>query len=113
MTVATVDFPSCQHFAFSGILGTSRQTRMKQNQKSLHSLAAELTGLKAKAKALGVFTDDRELLTCPRCGLAEDVTCDGLLITCAPSALGKDTGLRFEAVSNNQFRCPACGSILK
>ena len=113
MTLATVGFPPCQRFAFSGILGTSRTTRMKQNQKSLHSLAAELAGLKAKAKALGVVTDDRELLTCPRCGLAEDVTCDGLLITCISSALGEDTGLRFEAASNDQFRCPTCGSILK
>ena len=72
---------------------------MKQNRKSLHSLAAELTKLKAKAKGMGVFTNERELLTCPRCGLTEDVTIDGLLITCASSTLGRDTGLRLTLVT--------------
>lgn len=113
MTVATAQFPSCQSFAPSGTLGTVRQTSMNLNRKPIYLLAAELTKLKARAKALGVFTNERELLACPRCRLVEDVTCDGLLITYMSSALEQDSGLRFEATSNNQFRCPACGSITR
>lgn len=86
---------------------------MKENRKSLNLLAAELTELKARATALGVFTSDRELLACPGCGLVEDVTCDGLLITYMSSALERDSGLRFENTSSNLFRCPACGLIIR
>ena len=87
VTAATVQFPPCQYFAASGIVVASWQTRMKLNRKSIYLLAAELTKLKARAKALGVFTNERELLACPRCGLVEDVTCDGLLITYMSSAV--------------------------
>jgi rubredoxin len=51
------------------------------------------------------------LLECPKCGLLEDVTIEGELITCVPSAEEQDTGLRFEETSPGRFRCPACGSI--
>jgi len=86
---------------------------MKLNRMPIYLLAAELTKLKAIAKTLGVFTNERELLACPRCGLVEDVTCDGLLITYMSAALEQDSGLRFEPTSNNQFRCPACGAITR
>ncbi len=69
--------------------------------------------LKAEAKALGVFTNERELLACPQCGLVEDVTSDGLLITSHSSVVGHDTGLRFEGIADNKFRCPACGSMVR
>jgi hypothetical protein len=47
---------------------------MKPPDAKLHELASQLAGLQKRAKALGVFTNDRELLECPRCGLLEDVT---------------------------------------
>ncbi len=28
-----------------------------------------------------MFTDDRELIRCPKCGLMEDVLCGGFLVT--------------------------------
>ena len=37
--------------------------------------------IKKDARALGIFTDDRKLLECLDCGLMEDVTINGLLIT--------------------------------
>ena len=80
---------------------------MKPSDAKLHELARQLADLQKRAKALGVFTNDRELLECPRCGLLEDVTCTGLLITCA-AALGEDTGLRFVQLADNIFRCPSC-----
>lgn len=81
---------------------------MKPADAKLHELARELTNLQKRAKALGVFANDRELLECPRCGLLEDVASTGLLITCRAAALGEDTGLRFVPLADNVFRCPTC-----
>jgi uncharacterized C2H2 Zn-finger protein len=81
---------------------------MKPPDAKLHELVRQLTDLQRRSKALGVFTNDRELLECPRCGLLEDVTCAGLLITCRADALGEDTGLRFVPLADNLFRCPSC-----
>ena len=47
----------------------------------LTTLTRQLEQVKAQARALGIFTDDRELLECPNCGLLEDVTAKGLLVT--------------------------------
>lgn len=83
---------------------------MKKNLKPLLSLARELVTISARARALGMFVDDRELLTCPRCGLEEDVSFIGMLMTCRPTALSEDTGMRFEELSTGKFRCPSCGA---
>ncbi len=82
---------------------------MKPSDAKLHELARQLADLQKRAKTLGVFTNDRELLECQRCGLLEDVTSTGLLITCRADALGEDTGLRFVQLADNLFRCPSCG----
>lgn len=60
----------------------------------------------------GIFVEDRELLSCPKCGLTEDIACEGLLIVSYPSNAGIDTGLRFQETGSrtNQFHCPACGA---
>lgn len=76
-------------------------------------LAAELVALQAKARALGLFANDRELLECPQCGLQEDVMFSGLLITSYPDSAGEDTGLRFKEMSRDRFRCPACGATVR
>ena len=83
---------------------------MKPPYTELHELARQLTGLQKRATALGVFANDRELLECPRCGLLEDVTNTGLLITCRADNLGEDTGLRFVQLADDIFRCPSCAS---
>ena len=85
---------------------------MKPNLEPFRSLAGQLVALQAEARALGLFANDRELLACPCCGLVEDVTCTGLLITYRPPALGEDTGLRFEEIKTGKFRCPQCGGIV-
>lgn len=73
------------------------------------NLVAQFHDIQQKAKELGIFTNDRELLQCPQCGLAEDVACDGRLIT-VQSADGpfNDTGLRFQEIDSTCFRCPQC-----
>lgn len=78
----------------------------------IHALVASVAALREEAKALGVFTNDRELLECPSCGLMEDVACGGMLITSRPKTLGRDTGLRFRELRGGRFRCPECASIV-
>ena len=73
----------------------------------LIAVVRELEQVKQQARALGIFTDDRELLECPSCGLLEDVTCEGLLVTYPKdSADLKDCGLQRRAdIPVRQKRC--------
>ena len=59
---------------------------------SIIELCRELVELKKQAKALSLFTHDRELLKCEECQLYEDVTFEGVLITEFRDNYGKDTG---------------------
>ena len=71
---------------------------------------SQLKALQDQARALGFFPNDRELLACPHCGLAEDVLADGRLIT--SYEIGEaDTGLRFIEPESDDgpFTCPGCG----
>jgi hypothetical protein len=72
--------------------------------------ARQLKALQDQARALGLFPNDREPLTCPRCGLAEDVLADGRLITSYEIG-APDTGLRFfePESADGPFTCPGCG----
>lgn len=85
---------------------------MRRSLESLRLLAAQLADVQREARALGMFVGDRELVACPRCCLMEDVSFTGLLITSRSSALGEDTGLRFEEIKTGKFRCPKCGVIV-
>lgn len=86
---------------------------MNRGMKPLRALAAQVVALQAKARALGLFADDRELLACAKCGLQEDVTFSSFLITSHPDSAGKDTGLRFGGLTHDSFRCPACGATVR
>ena len=79
----------------------------------LHRLATELAVIQKRTKALGIFTNERELLHCPGCCLKEDVAANGILITYREPYLGHDTGLRFRQLNKHTFRCPACGKSVK
>ena len=77
----------------------------------LVGLFRQLQQLQVQAKALGIFTDERNLLTCPNCGLFEDVTCDGFLITSRTlSKVPHDTGMRFREIAPDTYCCPSCQS---
>ena len=80
-----------------------------QIEDSLIDLCKELHRIKQQAEALGIFTNDRELLTCPQCGLQEDVQADGRLKTFDKDSEDfTDSGLRFVETGNGQFLCPRC-----
>jgi len=75
----------------------------------LRALAEQLQAAQKRARELGVFDNTRELVACPKCGLEEDVTCDGLLVVTKPQYRGLDTGLRFKELRGGRFKCPLCG----
>ena len=85
---------------------------MKKSPTPLRLLARQLAVVQAEARTLGMFVDDRELLACRRCGLAEDVSFAGLLITNCSTDSGEDTGLRFKEITSGKFRCPKCGATV-
>ena len=80
----------------------------------LIALVRQLEQVKAQARRIGIFTDDRELLECSNCGLREDVMADGMLATYSRTSRSrKDCGLRFSQVDENWFQCPSCGTKVK
>lgn len=92
----------------------AREAREGEGMKRLTELARQLEQVKRQARALGIFTNDRELLECPACGLLEDVTIEGLLVTYPRSSRAmKDCGLRFIPVGETTFQCPSCGANVK
>ena len=97
---------------------TSRVASGRRQRRSIPRdlvvLSQKLAKAKVQARALGIFTDDRELLECPSCGLLEDVTFEGLLVTYPKdSADLKDCGLRFKRAGETSFACPTCGTKIK
>ena len=81
--------------------------------KNLFMLANRLTKIKEEAKKLGIFTDDRELLKCPKCGLMEDIDINGRLFTVFENAPYESTGLAFEGTGKREnYSCPNCGEII-
>jgi len=67
-----------------------------------------------QARELGLFIGNRDILKCENCGLKEDVTSEGVIITYFGEELNDDTGLRFiETADENIFICPNCGTKAK
>ena len=104
--------PGPHRQAKSRVVSGRRQPRSVPRE--LVELSRKLAKVKAQARMLGIFTDDRELLECPNCGLLEDVTTEGLLVTYSGrSRSRKDCGLRFRPVDETRFACPKCGTRIK
>ena len=80
----------------------------------IYKLAEALQAIKKQAKALGMFTNDREFLQCPSCGLKESVTFENILCTYRDDAFDDDTGLLFpEPDEDGKSVCPGCGAAVK
>jgi len=80
--------------------------------KYLFDLARRLIEVREEARKLGIFTDDRELLECPKCGLLEDVDINGRLFTKFKDSPDEDMGLAFKEVGDDCFSCPNCEEII-
>ena len=99
----------------TGSFGEKREMcpKAKSGMKGLIAIVRQLEKIKQEARALGIFTEDRKLLECPDCGLMEDVTINGLLITYPRnSSLIEDSGLRFVRIDETRYTCPACGATV-
>jgi hypothetical protein len=92
----------------------SEKTRDNRSLLSdLKPLVRRLLKVKKQAEAIGLFTNDRELLECT-CGLIEDVAFDGGLFTYHKNDHAfKDTGLCFTKINEDTFSCPVCKTRLK
>jgi hypothetical protein len=65
----------------------------------------------AIAKQHGLFLNDRELVSCPQCGLTEDIAFSGKLFTYYKDDPDfKETGLQFVSLDGNAeyLKCPVC-----
>ncbi len=90
------------------------QRSLENGRTLLHDLGLKIQMLKRQATALGVFVADRELLSCPKCNLMEDVLFDGRLITYKGNVgTTEDSKLRFEEVEPGVFSCPSCHCIIR
>jgi predicted RNA-binding Zn-ribbon protein involved in translation (DUF1610 family) len=91
-----------------------KRTGLMNRAKGLSELVRKLEEFKKQARALGIFTDDRELIECPSCGLLEDVKAGGMLVTYQKGSKDlEDSGLRFRQVDNSHFECPRCGAKVR
>ena len=88
--------------------------RYKELLKNVLRIAEQIEATKKQAEKLGMFTHDRDILSCKRCGLYEDVEASGLLVVTRGRGK-KDTGLRFRPVgrSGDYFLCPCCHAKIK
>jgi len=80
----------------------------------LMPLTHHLKELQEEARRVGIFPNDRELLSCPKCGLQEDVLIGGYLATTL-GPYDPDTGLRFQESLDDDtlFICPNCGAEVR
>ncbi len=79
----------------------------------LYSMAEAINELNLKLTTLGGFDYSRELLSCPACGLFEDVNAKGILITAESDYPEDDTGLRFTKLNEGEWECPDCGHLCR
>ena len=89
----------------------AKKRRADPNLERIMELAREVVKLKQICREQGMFVDDRELLECPYCWLAEDVDSSGFHLVTLPLDRKKDTGLRFAQIGRGGRRwcCPNCG----
>lgn len=69
-----------------------------------------------RAKLQGIFTYDRETLSCPQCGLTEGIAFSGKLYAYKRGDTEfKDTGFQFIALDdrNEWFKCPLCNTKIQ
>jgi hypothetical protein len=84
-----------------------------KKEERLYSMAEAINELNLKLTTLGGFDHSRELLSCPACGLFEEVTDKGMLITAESDYPEDDTGLRFTKVNEGEWECPDCGHLCR
>ncbi len=90
-----------------------READSLKKEERIYSMAEAINELGLKLTTSGGFDHSRELLSCPACGLLEDVTLEGMLITAESDYPGVDTGLKFTKTGENEWECPDCGNLCR
>ena len=96
--------------------------------ESISSVLEGFQELQQQARSLGLFAELRDPLECQGCGLMENVLIGGRLVTVYRhewevafqsgqrrawgEPLCPDTGLRFQDVDEESWRCPSCESLV-
>ncbi len=77
----------------------------------LRDLAEQVENYRRQAEHLGRLMNGRALLECPACGMHEDELADMTRIVATEEMPGKDTGLCFAAMDDEEatWWCPGCG----
>jgi len=92
----------------------NREDSLSELAQKIKPFVEDIIRIQKQAKSLGIFVNDRELLECTGCDLVEDVAFDGSLMTYhRESDDMTDSGLRFEEMDEDKYRCPVCGTVLK
>ena len=99
-------------------LETKRRTAQKKEEPvkkedRLYSMSEAINELNLHLPTLGGFDHSRELLSCPACGMFEDLTDKGKLITAEADYPADDTGLRFTKIDEGVWECPDCGHLCR
>jgi hypothetical protein len=80
-------------------------------QDFLRELGARIHEVNEISKQHGIFLNDRELVSCTKCGLTEDIAFSGKLFTYYKDDPGfKETGFQFSSLDDNAayLKCPVC-----
>ena len=104
--------PQVTHY---GLKPSNSRTLMKtDHEKTFHagveSLAEEVARVHKQMESLGLFTNHRELARCHSCKLAEDVDCNGFLLT-VDDDLNVVEGISF-IENDDGVLCPKCGELV-
>lgn len=83
-------------------------------KKLLANVGEAVLGIKELCRQHGIFDGLRELFKCTQCGLMEDVSCGGRLLTYHDIDNPVDSGLRFAEPDDDGYsRCPGCGEAVR
>jgi hypothetical protein len=90
---------------------SGKEANAVKGEERLYSMTEAINELNLNLTVLGIFDHSRELLSCPACGLFEELSAKGRLITAESDYPGIDTGLRFVKTEESEWECPDCGHL--
>ena len=92
-------------------IGAKREVEPIKKDERLYSMTEAINKLNLQFTSSGIFDHSRELVRCPACGLFEELSAKGRLITAESDYAGVDTGLKFVMVNDTDWECPDCGHL--
>ena len=89
-----------------------KTTSYKKLYANISKLAKSIIKIQEKADELGLFTADRDLYECWKCGWMEDVECGGRLFSTFRN-MPEIKNYNLKVVKKGKYyQCPSCREIL-